>query len=78
MYTRFFVQVFFVVNTHASNACISCILAFSCKCFLSSVDVHTYASHACIFCTLAFYASIFCRQLTRLHMLLMHVFLVVG
>ena len=32
-----FVQVFFVVRTHASNACISWTLAFMCKYFLSSV-----------------------------------------
>ena len=31
MYTCFFVQVSFVVNTHAFNACVSCTLVFTCR-----------------------------------------------
>ena len=70
-YTFFFVQVFFIINTHASNGCISCTLDFSCKCFSSSI--HMLLMHVFHVYSL-FRASVFCRQLTCIHMLLMHVF----
>jgi hypothetical protein len=55
MYTCFFVQVFFIVNTHASYACISCTLAFLCKYFLSSIHMLlTHVFHVLRFLHLSF------------------------
>jgi hypothetical protein len=62
VYTCFFVQVFFVVNTHASYACISCTLAFLCKYFLSSIHMllmHVFHVHL-LFCTSIFYRQYTC------------------
>ena len=64
----FLVQVFIVVSTHASNACISRTLAFWYKYVLSSMHVlliHVFHGH------LLFLYKCF---LSSVHMLLMHVF----
>jgi hypothetical protein len=58
-----FAQVFFIVHTHASYACISWTLVFCASIFFI---VHTLASYACISCTLAFCVSIFYRPYTCL------------
>ena len=58
-----FVQVFFIVNTHASYACISCTLAFLYKYFLSSIHMllmHAFHVHL-LFCASFFF---FFRQYT--------------
>ena len=39
MDTCFYVQVFLIVHTHASNAYVSCTLAFWYKCFSSSAHM---------------------------------------
>jgi hypothetical protein len=65
MYTCFFVQVFFIVNTHASYACISCTLAFLYKYFLSSIHMllmHAFHVHL-LFCASIFF-FFFYRQYT--------------
>ena len=56
MDSRFYMQVFIVVRTHASNARVSWTLAFICKYFLSSVHMllmHVFHGHMLL------YASIF-------------------
>ena len=61
-YICFFVQVFFIVNTHASYACISCTLAFLCKYFLSSIHMllmHVFHVHL-FFCASIFYCQYTC------------------
>ena len=58
----FFVQVLFVVDTHASYACISCTFVFLYKCFSSSIHMllmRVFHVHL-LFCTSIFYRQYIC------------------
>jgi hypothetical protein len=55
IYTCFFTQVFFVVNTHASNVCVSFTLSFLHKYFSSSI--HMLLMH--VFHLTCFFTQVF-------------------